>query len=130
MLGWWITVMTLVHDSSVVASKEEYEKHILASWETGLGGVDWLIALANNGKATWDKSKDGYPWRFTARASEILPVITSGLPKHQGVWTFGMDPGEEYATPPSWSGKVQLRPQNIERCQPEARLIIDAWDQS
>ncbi|EXX78851.1 hypothetical protein RirG_011270 [Rhizophagus irregularis DAOM 197198w] len=122
--------MTSVRDSSVVASKEEYEKHILASWETGVGGVNWLITLANDGKATWDKSKGGYPWRFTARASEILSVITSGLPKHQGVWTFGIDPDEEYAIPPSWSGKVQLRPQNIERCPPDALLSIDAWDQS
>jgi hypothetical protein len=130
MLGWWITVMTSVRDSSVLASKEEYEKHMLASWETSVGGVDWLIALANEGKATWDKSKGGYPWRFTARASEILPVIASGLPKHQDLWVFGMDRGEEYAIPPGWSGKVQLRPQNIERCLPDARLIIDAWDQS
>ena len=130
MLGWWITVTTSAHDTDNVTSAEEYEKHVLASWEASLSGVDWLIALANQGKATWDKSKGGYPWRFTARASEILPVITSGIPKHQGLWVFGLDPGEVYATPPGWSGEVRLRKQNIEKCPPEALLTIDAWDQS
>ena len=130
MLGWWITVMTLPLDTDETFLPENYEKLILASWETGRGGVDWLIALANDGKATWDKSKGGYPWRFTAKASEILSVITAGLPRHQGIWVFGLDSDEVYATPPGWSGEVRLRQQNIEKCSAEALLTVDAWDQS
>ena len=60
----------------------------------------------------------------------MLPVLTRGLPTHQGIWVVGTDPGEEYVTPAGWSGPVELRLENIARCPPDALLTIDAWDQS
>lgn len=130
MLGWWITVSTLPAELKDSMSKEERAPYFLAMWETGLGGTGWLEALAAEGKATWDKSKGGYPWRFIAKASDVLPVLTGGLPKHAGIDVIGVDEGEEYFTPAGWSGQVQLRPENIARCSPDAMLTIDAWDQS
>lgn len=130
MLGWWITVSTLPDEFKDSMSKEEQAQYLLAMWETGLGGTRWLEALAAEGKATWDKSKGGYPWRFTAKAFDVLPVLTSELPKHAGIDVIGMDEGEEYFTPAGWSGQVDLRKENIARCPPDALLTIDAWDQS
>ena len=130
MLGWWITVSSLPPGVKDLTPREIQSEHILATWETGLGGTEWLEALTAEGKATWDKSQGGYPWRFIAKASDVLPVLTGGLPKHEGVLVVGTDPGEEYVTPAGWSGQVQLRPENIARCPPDALLTIDAWDQS
>lgn len=47
-----------------------------------------------------------------------------------GIWVFGIDDGEEYAQPPGWMGKVNLRPERIRDCPTDAALTIDAWDQS
>ena len=131
MLGWWITVSALPAELENSISKNEHAQYLLAKWETSLGGTDWLEALAAEGKATWDKSKGGYPWRFLAKASDVLPVLTHGrLPKHAGIDVIGTDEGEEYFTPAGWSSQVELWPENIARCLPDAMLTIDAWDQS
>ena len=42
----------------------------------------------------------------------------------------GMDEGEEYAQPPGWMGKVNLRPERIRTCPINVALTIDAWDQA
>lgn len=130
MLGWWITVSTLPPELKDVTPREQREQYLLATWETSLGGTDWLQALAAEGKATWDKSGGGYPWRFIAKASDVLPVLTGGLPQHAGIDVIGVDEGEEYFTPAGWSQQVRLRPENIAKCPLDAMLTIDAWDKS
>ena len=63
MLGWQIII------------RKESAETSLASWTTGLGGTDWLDALVKE-----DKSKDlggnGYPNSYSAKANEILPLLT------------------------------------------------------
>lgn len=130
MLGWRISVSSLTPEVKDLTSREEQRKYILATWETGLGGTGWLEDLAAQGKATWDKSADGYPWRFVASARDVLPMLTAGLPASNGVLVFGTDAGEELATPAGWSGPVQLNKQSISLCPADASLTIDAWDQS
>lgn len=130
MLGWRITVSSLSPELKNQMPREEQRGYDLATWETGLGGTGWLEALAAEGKATWDKSNDGYPWRFIAKAADVLPVLTGGLPRHEGILVIGTDPCEEYVTPAGWSSQVQLRPENIAQFPLDAMLTIDAWDQS
>ena len=130
MLGWRITVSSLPPELKNQMSREEQRGYDLATWETGLGGTSWLEALAAEGKATWDKSSGGYPWRFVAKAADVLPVITDGLPVHKGVVVIGSGLGDEYVTPAGWSTPVQLRPDNFTQIPPEAMITIDAWDQS
>lgn len=127
MLGWWITVSSLSPAAKDSASREEKNDNTLATWETGLGGTSWLENLAAQGKATWDRSNDGYPWRFVARAADVLPLLTAGLPKHDGVLTIS---DEEFVTPAGWSSQVQLRKKAVSLCAPDAFLTVDAWDQS
>jgi hypothetical protein len=129
MLGYWIVVSRQTpkeQDANV-----DLKKFVLAEWKTGIGGICWLERLAEEGKATKLRG-DGYPTRYTSTADVVLPLITGGKikPEEDGIWVFGMDEGEEYAQPPGWMGKVNLRPECIHTCPPDAALTIDAWDQS
>ena len=129
MLGYWIVVSTQTPEErdAIIDRK----KSVLAEWETGVGGIRWLEKLVEEGKATKLRG-DGYPNRYTSTANIVLPLITGDAikPADDGIWVFGMDEGEEYAKPPGWMGKVNLRPESIRTCPTDAALTIDAWDQS
>ena len=129
MLGYWIVVSTQTPEErdAIIDRK----KSVLAEWETGVGGIHWLQKLVEEGKATKLRG-DGYPNRYTSTADIVLPLITGDAikPADDGIWVFGMDEGEEYAQPPGWMGKVNLRPESIRTCPTDAVLTIDAWGQS
>ena len=129
MLGYWIVVSTQTPEErdAIIDRK----KSVLAEWEAGVGGIRWLEKLVEEGKATKLRG-DGYPNRYTSTADIVLPLLTGDAikPADDGIWVFGMDEGEEYAQPPGWMGKVNLRPERIRTCPTDAALTIDAWDQS
>lgn len=109
MSGWSIIISQ--------ATPEERDsdlnvKHAtLATWDTGVGGLQWLETLAKTGKAT-QLRLGGYPTRFTALASEIFPILENGPPTT------------------SWIGEKTIYPERIAACLPDQVLTIDAWDLS
>lgn len=129
MLGYWIVISTQTPEERDAIF--DRKNSVLAEWETGVGGIRWLEALVEEGKATKLRG-DGYPNRYVSTARDVLPLITgdSIKPEDDGIWVFGMDEDEEYAQPPGWMGKVNLRPESILTCSLDAALTIDAWDQS
>ncbi|GAA1405425.1 hypothetical protein GCM10009639_52310 [Kitasatospora putterlickiae] len=107
MLGWWFLV------KAPAAGSDEGE--VLAGWETGLGGTNWIRDLVKAGRAEQLRF-DGYPLRYTARAGDVLPRIADGS-------VFDTGPGAEYR-------RCEVFPERIAVCPSDALLTVDAWDQS
>lgn len=83
---------------------------ILASWESGVNGLDWLDRLVHVGKARQLLS-NGHPNLYTAKAAEVLPLLANG-----GI------------SPPGWMGKVETFPDRIAACTKDQVLTIEAWN--
>ncbi|MGB4813155.1 MAG: hypothetical protein WBP13_11840 [Methylophilaceae bacterium] len=121
MLGWWISIYK---QKDFGLDKADRNEHRLATWESAVNGIRWLEELVNNGQA--EKSGDGYPYRYKAIASDILNVIVSGPPKHEGSLVIG----DDYVLPGSWTGNIEFNDKNIAECAPDEPLIIMVWDLS
>ncbi len=106
MLGWWFVVTVPVAGDG--------EDVVLAKWETGIGGLDWIAGLVAAGRAE-QSGFNGYPHRYTARAGEVLPLLADG--SVFGVFGAGIRPRELY-------------PDRIAGCPADALLTVEAWDQS
>ena len=122
MLGWLIVIRALTPEQ---VDRAQGKEEILAQWEIGLGGLTWLDKLVDLGKAV-PLSQGGYPSRYTAKASDVLPFIIDGPPGHTGPAVVG----DDYALPPNWKGNFQIHKDRAARCAPDQPLTIDAWDQS
>lgn len=118
MLGWWILIKQQ-------AAAGGGDAPVIASWETSLGGADWLEKLVSEGKAT-QLSHSGYPNRYTAIASDVLPLIASGIPPHEGIDVIG----DDYMLPAGWMGEIILKQENFDACPPSQTLAIEVWDMS
>lgn len=129
MLGWCIVIKAADIPDAEQSTGNKYP--ILAKWDTGADGLSWMNKLVKEGwaVAVW---QGGYPNRYKAKATDVLPLLASGgiTPPTDGLWVFGVDEGEEYATPPGWMGKLSLDQDAIAACSPDQVLTIDAWDQS
>ena len=102
MLGW-----------QVIISKGD---DTLCSWSTGIGGLEWLDELVKEGKAQ-DQGGNGYPNLYSAKAKEILTVLSEGAPKYSGPTVIGDD-------------YIKIDRSKLNNCSPDDQLTIEAWDQS
>ena len=124
-LGWNIGVYRQQTDGSSPASFGAPQGARLAVWQTGLGGLDWLDALAKQEKAI-DLGGNGYPMEYTAQARHIIPHIRGEPPEAKAVWSI--DPGDKVTE--EWCGKTTKDPEAMDACRPDEWLIIQAWDES
>ena len=124
MIGWWIVVAAQTPEERDDPAADR-RAAILATWEIGLGGLDWLHTLVDAGKAE-QSSFCGYPNRYTAKAGEVLPLLADGPPPHRGMAVIG----DDYVMPANWKGNVAFHPERIAACSADQMLTIDAWDLS
>jgi hypothetical protein len=68
MLGYQIIIYRQTNEATSPAIAEAPEGARVATSQTGIGGLDWLVALAKEGKAIF-LGGDGYPARWTAPPS-------------------------------------------------------------
>jgi hypothetical protein len=123
VLGWFIIVRRAGSPEGLRAT---VDTNVLATWETSLGGLDWLEDLERKGQATC-MSRNGYPTRFTVVADAVLPMLRLGRPpRHSGIEVIG----DDYITPAGWSGELKFHVERIGECPSDDPLTIDAWDQS
>lgn len=125
MIGWWIVVSTQRPEERDSADQDSRRAAILAQWEAGAEGIRWVELLVEQGKAE-KLSGGGYPNRYTALASDVLPALGVEPPRPGGTLIIG----DDYVMPSNWRGKIELHAERIEACAPDRRLTIDAWDQS
>ncbi len=69
MLGWWI---------SVFSDADRQEPHLIASWECGVSGVDWLDELCKEGRAAQTENKGGYPDVYQTQVRHVFPWLLDG----------------------------------------------------
>ena len=125
MLGWMISVHRQLDGGSSPATSTSPKGPALATWQTGSRGLDWLNALVEEDKAS-DLGGNGYPLWYTARAQEIVPLISTKPPLANENWS--VDAGDGLL--PHWLGKTTIDASAIEACRPGEWLVIEAWDES
>ena len=69
MLGWWITVFS---------DADRQEPHLIALWECGIGGADWLDELCQAGHAVQSENNGGYPNVYQTQAQHVAPWLLDG----------------------------------------------------
>lgn len=115
MLGWWI----------VIKRRDAGELEFIATWEASIGGTDWLTKLVAEGKAQ-QVTFNGYPNRFGAKATDVIPLVRNGPPDHEGPLIIG----DDYVSIGGWARKFRFHDEQAQKCQAEELLYIDAWAQS
>ena len=121
MLGWQIYISTeknMNEDASIAAS--------IASWVTGLGGDQWIKDLVTANKAHRLKDSCGYPNYYTAKAQDVIPLITKDLPKYNGFFVIG----EDYVLNGKKNWDIKLDKARLATIAPNKLLYIETWDES
>lgn len=121
MMGWWIVIAQQSPEER--DANPDKKSAVIASWESSLGGLDWLDQLATRGKAV-QLTTGGYPTRYAAFARDLLPLIVDGPPKHDDMPMIG----DDYVMPSGWSGNIKIDQEKIAACPREQIMTIDAWD--
>jgi hypothetical protein len=125
MIGWWIVISTQTPEERSAANPDERKACILATWEAGIGGLDWLDRLVAQSAAQKVRA-DGYPTVYLASAGAVIPLLVDGPPTHDGRMVIG----DDYVMPPKWIGKVEMHAERMKRCPAQQRLTVEAWDLS
>jgi hypothetical protein len=121
MLGWEIFITR-----KEPGLNEPSAESSLASWKTGLNGDNWLRDLVKQGLAQDLGSNGGYPHLYSAKAKEIIPIISRGAPAYKG----GLVVGEDYVLDGGKNWDININQSKLSKCDPDDVLIIEAWDQS
>ncbi|PTT88498.1 hypothetical protein DBR42_09675 [Pelomonas sp. HMWF004] len=113
MIGWWIVISTQSPRERDQSTQDVRRAAILAQWEAGADGIRWIEDLVAGGMAE-KLASGGYPNRYTALASAVLPVLV----------------GDDDMTTSTWRNKPEVNSERVAACPLDQRLTIDAWDQS
>ena len=130
MLGWWI---------SVFSDADKQEPHLIASWECGVSGSDWLDELCKKGHAVQTENKGGYPNVYQTQARYVAPWLLDVKISSQGDVLHGNftpvfmedDEGETMLMQSYGYRSLKLRrPELLRALSPEAVLTIQVFDLS
>jgi hypothetical protein len=125
MVGWMIYLSRLKDGGASPGTMQSEKGASLATWQTPAEGLRWIDELVKSGGIT-QLGGDGYPYRYTAPAASLLPLIENGPPKANTTWTVG----EGDVLDGAWSGKTLLHRDAMAECRAEEWLLIEAWDES
>lgn len=121
MSGWWTIISTETPEQLADMTKVNKDA-LLATWEAGLFGADWIAQLCEQGKAS-QLAFNGFPNRYTASADVIAPLLLAGIAEAED----GIFPQDKLT---GWPGSITVHPQRIAACASGQLLTIEVWDQS
>ena len=124
-VGWHISVYRQVGGGSEPGEYSSDYGPRLAVWQASIRGLDWILQLRGEGKAKL-LGGDGYPVKFTAMSSDVLPHLEGEPPSANEVWVY--DSGDKLL--PGWAGRTLKDEEVIRACSTEEWLLIVAWDES
>ena len=81
-LGWRLVILAMTPEECDQADSEKRSAAVVAQWEAGIQGLSWLEQLSADTKAV-KVGGSGYPTRYTARASDVLPMLQDPRVRHQ-----------------------------------------------
>ena len=125
MLGYHISIYRQVDGGASAAAFATPHGTRVAVWQTGIGGLDWLSEMLKAGKAI-DLGGNGYPYRFTATAENLMPEIGDSPPGARDNWLCGAG---DLVTD-KWEGKTVIDGSEVNLCRPDEWLLVEAWDES
>lgn len=125
-LGWLIIAYRQTRDRTTPAEAKAPHGDRIATWQTGLDGIDWLDRLVADGCAQLLAYNGGYPFEYTGRAKDLLPPILEGPPHANAVWK--RDFGDRLL--PNYIGHTDINLDLAAACTPDEWLIIEVWDES
>ncbi len=97
----------------------------IATWQTGLGDLEWLDPLLSSGRAL-STSRGGYPETYLIPCRSFMARLDDGLPDERPKW--GTDPGDILSD--RWLGRTTIDTDTLTRCDPDEWLLVEAWDES
>jgi hypothetical protein len=127
VLGWYVSVYRQADGGHSPATAKSPQGARLAVWQSDVSGLDWLLKLAEEGKAV-NLGGNGYPSWFTAPAENLIPHILSGPPQANETWIVGE--GSVFPNPEAWAGKTQIDQEAARQCSADEWLIVEVWDES
>ena len=128
MLGFSIAIFPEEHyiQTPKYWQREERWSAALASWQTFVGGTNWIDDLVKEGKAAMSEDSTGYPSRYRCKLSVISKILRGEIPAHKG--TPGV--GEDYFLAVGWVWKTELYPERIAQYPEDSMVIIQTMDLS
>jgi hypothetical protein len=127
MLGWHVSVYRQPDGGHSPATFESPSGTRIAVWQAGWGGLNWLNALAKEGKVI-DLDGNGYPSRYTARAEILVPYIVEEAFPANDTWII--PEGSVIVDPSAYVGKTRVDKQGAQQCRPDEWLLVEVWDES
>lgn len=125
--GWRISLHRQVSERDSPSDDSDPRGVQLATWQAGLGGLDWLLELATVGDAVHLSDNSGYPNRYTVRAAAVLPIVLHGPTDARTVWAAG---STDVLDADHWPGATTINSSEMAACDPEEWLQVEAWDES
>ena len=127
-LGWRVSVHRQVSDQTAPSADDDPIGARVAIWRAHVGGLRWLDDLAGSDDAVHLADNTGYPVRYTARASVLVPIILDGPPDVRTT-AYVAHPRDIVGFEHLPGGAVIDR-RVIDTCQPHEWLQLEAWDES
>ncbi len=134
-MGWSITVFNKTPEECEALLKKTAEEHraaIVASWEVGGGGLDWLDGLVRQGKAQHLRG-DWYPSIYPVQAMDLQGLDLWDRIRMQSEQNRQTTASNESGLPAPRPtlGAIQIRqfhPDRLQSASPGSIWTVEIWD--